>query len=253
MKFVSFYGSFSNHVASDIRIVISDSYSLDSMCSSSYSKRRCSSFFFPEKSEALLPSLHCNNWCANCWVNLLLVFQNQRKDWSCHHVNGLSPTKLNLRIDYVNLSLASLGILSSFPQLCLFVLSPLSSSAHTFYSYVSGRFYVLSPLPGLTANSLVSEHCDIIFICLFIFKLRLHWVLLAAHGLSLVGVCWFSCPVACGILVPPPEIKPVSPALESRFLTTGPPREVSTVAFLNIINIPWALVFVDHTYYYLFQ
>ena len=84
------------------------------------------------------------------------------------------PTKLNLRIDYVNLSLASLGILSSFPQLCLFVLSPLSSSAHTFYSYVSSRFYVLSPLPGLTANSLVSEHCDIIFICLFIFKLRLY-------------------------------------------------------------------------------
>lgn len=81
------------------------------------------------------------------------------------------PAKLNLRIDYVNLSLTSLGILSSFPQLCLFVLSPLSSSAHTFYSYVSSRFYVLSPLPGLTV---VSEHCDIIFICLFIFKLRLH-------------------------------------------------------------------------------
>ena len=66
MKFVSFYGSFSNHVASDIKIVISDSYSLDSMCSSSYSKRGCSSFFFPEKSEALLPPLHCNSWCANC-------------------------------------------------------------------------------------------------------------------------------------------------------------------------------------------
>ena len=32
-----------------------------------------------------------------------------------------------------------------------------------------------------------------------------------------------SCPVACGILVPWPGIKPVSPALEGRFLTTGPP------------------------------
>ena len=31
-----------------------------------------------------------------------------------------------------------------------------------------------------------------------------------------------SCPVACGILVPWPGIKPVSPALEGRFLTTGP-------------------------------
>ena len=32
-----------------------------------------------------------------------------------------------------------------------------------------------------------------------------------------------SCPVACGILVPRPGIEPVSPALEGRFSTTGPP------------------------------
>ena len=36
-----------------------------------------------------------------------------------------------------------------------------------------------------------------------------------AHGLS--------CLEACGILVPRPGIKPTSPALEGRFLTTGPP------------------------------
>ena len=35
------------------------------------------------------------------------------------------------------------------------------------------------------------------------------------HGLS--------CPVACGNLVPGPGIKPMSPALEGGFLTTGPP------------------------------
>ena len=35
------------------------------------------------------------------------------------------------------------------------------------------------------------------------------------HGLS--------CPAACGILVPRPGIEPMSPALEGRFLTTGPP------------------------------
>lgn len=46
MKFVSFYGGFSNQVARDIRTVISDNYSLDSMHSSSYSKRRCFSCFF---------------------------------------------------------------------------------------------------------------------------------------------------------------------------------------------------------------
>ena len=36
------------------------------------------------------------------------------------------------------------------------------------------------------------------------------------HGLS-------SCPVACVILVPQPGIKPLSPALENKFLTTGSP------------------------------
>ena len=33
-----------------------------------------------------------------------------------------------------------------------------------------------------------------------------------------------SCPVACRILVPQPGIQLKSPALEVRFLTTGPPR-----------------------------
>ena len=61
---------------------------------------------------------------------------------------------------------------------------------------------------------------------------------IAAHGLlsscglralectgSVVVARGLSCPAACGILVPQPQIKPVSPALEGRFLTTGPPRK----------------------------
>ena len=43
----------------------------------------------------------------------------------------------------------------------------------------------------------------------------LHWVFVSACGLS--------CPEACGILIPQPGIEPASPALEGRFLTTGPP------------------------------
>ena len=39
--------------------------------------------------------------------------------------------------------------------------------------------------------------------------------LVVAHRLS--------CPVACGILVPQPGIKPMSPALQGRVLTIGPP------------------------------
>ena len=32
-----------------------------------------------------------------------------------------------------------------------------------------------------------------------------------------------SCSMACGILVPQSGIKPTTPALEGKFLTTGPP------------------------------
>ena len=35
----------------------------------------------------------------------------------------------------------------------------------------------------------------------------------------------FSCPEACGILVAIPEIEPMSPALQGRCLSTGPPRK----------------------------
>ena len=61
--------------------------------------------------------------------------------------------------------------------------------------------------------------------------------IVVAHGLSSCGTwalectdsvdlaCRLSCPVACGILVPQPGIKPMSPALEGGFLITGPPGE----------------------------
>ena len=39
---------------------------------------------------------------------------------------------------------------------------------------------------------------------------------------SLALAYGFSCPVACGIFVPGPGIKPTSPALEGGFLTTEP-------------------------------
>ena len=55
---------------------------------------------------------------------------------------------------------------------------------------------------------------------LFIYWLR--QVLVASLGIF-VAVRRLSCPVACGILVPQQGVQPMSPALEGRFLTTGPP------------------------------
>ena len=45
----------------------------------------------------------------------------------------------------------------------------------------------------------------------------------------------FSCPVSSGIVVPPPGVKPTSPALQDRFLTTdyqGSPEELT----LNVLS-----------------
>ena len=54
------------------------------------------------------------------------------------------------------------------------------------------------------------------------------------RGQSLPGR--LSCPAACEILVPRSGIEPSSPALEGRFLTTGPPGRVP--GFLNLVFIP---------------
>ena len=55
-------------------------------------------------------------------------------------------------------------------------------------------------------------------------------------GCSLFAVCWLSCPMTCGILVPWLGIEPLSPALEGRFLTTGPPGKSQEVTF-GIFNL----------------
>ena len=55
-------------------------------------------------------------------------------------------------------------------------------------------------------------------------------LLLHVHGLSSCGM-WavvasgVGYSEACGVLVPQQEIKSTSPALQGRFLTTGPPRK----------------------------
>ena len=58
--------------------------------------------------------------------------------------------------------------------------------------------------------------------------------LLQHMGFSLV-VSRFSCPMAGGILVLQPGFQPVSPALEDRFLTTGPPGNSLSTSLASII------------------
>jgi len=50
-----------------------------------------------------------------------------------------------------------------------------------------------------------------------------------------------SCSVACGISVPRPEIKPTSPALQGRFLTTGPAGEF---LYIDLVFCPLLNIFI---------
>ena len=57
------------------------------------------------------------------------------------------------------------------------------------------------------------------------------------HAGSAVAACRLSCPVACGILVPWPGIKPTSPILEGRFLTIVPTGKSCVNLFLESLEV----------------
>ena len=98
-----------------------------------------------------------------------------------------------------------------------------------------------------------------LFICLAVSGLicgmrDLCWVMQTLqlwHKRSVVEVHGLSCSVACGILVPHPEVKPISPALQGGFLTTAPPGtslcqlssgilEASAVQLNWVPSVSWA-------------
>ena len=60
---------------------------------------------------------------------------------------------------------------------------------------------------------------------------------IVVHRPSSYMACRLSCSIACGILVPQPGIEPASPALQSRFLTTGLPGKSSAMTIME--NIQW--------------
>ena len=82
-----------------------------------------------------------------------------------------------------------------------------------FFFQSTHRFWVRRPQVGhwisMFPNHPKESWCHRSLNCTW-----LCWVLVVAHGLG------FS--TACGILVPWPEIEPISSALQGRFLTTGP-------------------------------
>ena len=75
----------------------------------------------------------------------------------------------------------------------------------------------------MAASHLGGAHGAFTVACGIFSLWRAGFFLAVVLGLQSSRARGFSCSAACGILVPPPGIEPASPALEGRFLTTGPP------------------------------
>ena len=84
--------------------------------------------------------------------------------------------------------------------------------------------------------------------------LWLRWVFVACSLLScatwapessgsVVAECGLSCPAECGVLVPQSGVGLTSPALESRFLTTGPPEKCPKDTHLKY-TVQWILKYI---------
>ena len=78
---------------------------------------------------------------------------------------------------------------------------------------------------------LFPRHCLFIYFYFILFILALLGLCCGRQAFSSCGACRLSCPVACGILASGSGIKRESPALQGRFLTTGPPEKSLRLSF----------------------
>ena len=103
------------------------------------------------------------------------------------------------------------------------------------------------------------EYLPLIFVfCLYFKYLFIGCIrsLLRCRNLSLVAY-GLSCPIACGTVVPRPEIEPASPALENGFLSTGPPGKAHRLVLQEAVSqggvlLLWGAVHLDVTIFFFF-
>ena len=115
-------------------------------------------------------------------------------------------------------------------------------SALSYFNVLRTSLLVLPFIPPCTGSSIhlfiylaaLGLSCGTWELCYVIWDLSLQYMdsLVAACGLSSCSVLVLGS-VAHGILVPRPEIESASPALQGRFLTTGPPGTLQLHKFLR--------------------
>ena len=137
---------------------------------------------------------------------------------------------------------------------CIFKLfAPVSFSCSKAIIYSDSRFFFKLFVYDSTGSSLLCTGFLQFCACELLSVVAPPFV---AHGLqsaqaSAGAECELSCPVTCGIspdqgsayriLVPGPEIKPVSPALAGGFFTIGPPGKSRSETLDNVRQDRWAL------------
>ena len=120
-----------------------------------------------------------------------------------------------------------------FPKLFLNFLPALAflrkemNAPPPFFALLGRPLGVVSPWGWIVHGLYVSSGMDYLktFICLAVLSLGVACgVFTASRRILCCSRAWrLSCSEAGGIFVPQPGIKPMSPALQGRFLTTGPP------------------------------
>ena len=100
------------------------------------------------------------------------------------------------------------------------------------FIYFNWRIIALQYCVGFCHVSTWTSHMHtyipsfFMFLNIYLLIYLLHRVLVMAYGIFFVAAPRLSCSVACGIL-----IEPTSPALQSKFLTTGPPGKSQEKGF----------------------
>ena len=118
------------------------------------------------------------------------------------------------------------------PVLCIFVLSIVALDECLWAEFLKYWFTYLTVL-GLSCSTGTFDLCYVVW-GLFLRRTDSPVMALGLESswAPVVAVLRLSCSRACGILVPRPGTEPVSPASQSRFLTTGPPGRPCGLDFI---------------------
>ena len=171
----------------------------------------------------------CGAWALGCsgfsscgmWAQLLWGM------WDLSRA-GIKPCLLHWQVDSLPLSHQGNPVFLNIRRVCFVVKV---STFSKFTKFISANQLIVF------ASFIVLLYHSLAGLCLSLLKTNIYLLIyFSSSGLSCWGGgpslrCTVSLAVACGILVRWPGIQPVSPALQGRFLPSGPPGKSWFMSF----------------------